>query len=177
MKAIKPKLCKDCKQEFKQYNTIQVRCVECAIKKGNLTPVKLNYAKIKRDKLISLDTKKQTYVKKVNAIKVIFQKWIRKRDRNEPCISCGSLTAIEWHAGHFYKAENYSGLIFDERNCRKQCKKCNVFLDGNQLEYANRLRLKYGIEWMEKLRLDAYLTKVKTYTYHELDDIKQKYKL
>lgn len=176
MKEIKPKLCKDCKQEFKQYNTIQVRCVECAIKKGIAAPKKPNYAKIKREKLESLDTKKQTYVKKLNAIKVIFQKWIRERDKNEPCISCGSLTAIEWHAGHFYKAENYSGLIFDERNCRKQCKKCNVFLDGNQLEYHNRLKEKYGIEYMEKLRLDAYLTKVKTYTDEELEAIKQKYK-
>jgi hypothetical protein len=176
MKEIKQKLCKDCNQQFKQYNTIQVRCVECAIKKGNLTPVKPNYAKIKREKLDSLDTKKQTYVKKVNAIKVIFQKWIRERDKNEPCISCGSLTSIEWHAGHFYKAENYSGLIFDERNCRKQCKKCNVFLDGNQLEYHNRLKEKFGTDYMEQLRLDAYLTKVKTYTEEELEDIKQKYK-
>ena len=32
------------------------------------TPKKPNYAKIKREKLESLDTKKQTYVKKVNAI-------------------------------------------------------------------------------------------------------------
>lgn len=176
MNEIKPKLCKDCKQEFKQYNTIQVRCVECAIKKGNLTPVKPNYAKIKREKLESLDTKKQTYVKKVNAIKVIFQKWIRERDKNEPCISCGAVTAIGFDGGHFYKAENYSGLIFDERNCYRQCQKCNRFLQGNNLEYANRLRLKYGIEWMEKLRLDAYLTKVKTYTDDELETIKKKYK-
>jgi hypothetical protein len=176
MKEIKQKLCKDCKQEFKQYNTIQVRCVDCAIKKGNLTTVKPNYAKIKREKLDSLDTKKQTYVKKVNAIKLIFQKWIRERDKNEPCISCGSLTSIIWHAGHFYKAENYSGLIFDEHNCRKQCKKCNVFLDGNQLEYYNRLKEKFGTDYMEQLRLDAYLTKVKTYSEEELEDIKQKYK-
>ena len=176
MKEIKPKLCKDCKQEFKQYNTIQVRCVECAIKKGIAAPKKPNYAKIKREKLESLDTNKQTYVKKVNAIKVIFQKWIRERDKNEPCISCGAVTAIGFDGGHFYKAENYSGLIFDERNCAKQCQKCNRFLQGNNLEYANRLRLKYGIEWMEKLRLDAYLTKVKTYTDEELETIKQKYK-
>jgi len=173
---LKTKLCKDCNQEFKQYNSIQNRCIDCAIIKGNLKPVKPNYAKIKRENLKNLETKKQTYVKKVNVVKLIFQKWIRERDKNEACISCGSLTAIEWHAGHFYKAENYSGLIFDERNCNKQCKKCNVFLDGNQLEYYNRLKEKFGEEWMEKLRIDAYSTKVKTFTDEELLKIKIKYK-
>jgi len=173
---VKPKKCKICKKEFKQYKSTDIVCsVNCAIELGKLKPVKLNYAKIKRDKLEGLETKKQTYVRKVNAIKVIFQKWIRERDKNKPCISCNTITAIEWHAGHLYKAENYSGLIFDERNCHKQCKKCNVFLDGNQLEYFNQMKIKHGYEFMEKLRLDAYLTKVKTFTNEELNEIKTKY--
>jgi hypothetical protein len=177
MNEIKQKKCKVCSLKFTPYKSTQVVCTpKCAIKLAFSKPVKPNYAKIKREKLESLDTKKQTYVKKVNAVKVIFQKWIRERDKNEPCISCGAVTAIGFDGGHFYKAENYSGLIFDERNCFRQCQKCNRFLQGNNLEYANRLRLKFGIEWMEQLRLDAYSTKIKKYTDEELEIIKQKYK-
>lgn len=171
------KTCKICKKEFVQYNTIQNKCTDCAIKIGISKPKKLNYQKIKKEKLEALQTKKQTYVKKVNAHKLIFQKWIRTRDKNNSCISCNCIVASGFDAGHYYKAENYSGLIFDERNCHKQCEKCNRMLQGNNLEYGNNLRLKFGIEFMEKLRLDAYLTKVKTWSDEELQQIKEKYKL
>ena len=172
---IKPKKCKNCAKLFTpKRSTLEVSCsVSCAIQLGKNKPIKIS----KETKLEQFETKKQTYVRKVNKVKVIFQAWIRNRDKNEPCISCGAITAIGFDGGHFYKAENYSGLIFDERNCYKQCQKCNRFLQGNTLEFANNLRLKYGIEFMEKLRLDAYMTKVKTWSDDELKEIKKKYKI
>jgi hypothetical protein len=172
---VKAKKCKNCAKLFTpKRSTLEVSCsVTCAIELGKNKPIKVS----KETQLEQFETKKQTYVRKVNKVKVIFQAWIRERDKNKPCISCGAINAIEWHAGHLYKAENYSGLIFDERNCHKQCKKCNVFLDGNQLEYFNQMKLNHGYEFMEQLRLDAYLTKVKTWLDDELKEIKEKYKL
>jgi 2-C-methyl-D-erythritol 4-phosphate cytidylyltransferase len=45
-----------------------------------------------------------------------FQQWIRIRDANKPCISCGSVDSMIWDAGHFKKAELYPGMIFNEMN-------------------------------------------------------------
>lgn len=174
MKAPKtPNLCQKCgKKTNKKVCNVCVGLVMKSIKEAE---------KQKKEEKVQLkeklSTKKQTYVAKVNKIKVVFQAWIRERDKNEPCISCGAIKADQWHGGHLYKAENYSGLIFDERNCRKQCRKCNIHLQGNQLEYFNNMKIRFGEKFMEQLRLDAYLTKVKTWSDEELKEIKEKYKL
>ena len=75
MKAVTCK-CKNCGVRFTpKRSSLENSCsVFCAIEIGKLKPVKPNYAKIKRDKIESLETKKQSYVRRLNAIKVIFQK-------------------------------------------------------------------------------------------------------
>jgi hypothetical protein len=60
--------------------------------------------------------------------------------------------------GHF-KAELYSGLIFDERNVHKQCRKCNRFKNGNELQYRKGLIESYGVEFVDKLETDSITKK------------------
>jgi len=79
-----------------------------------------------------------------------FQKWIRMRDQNEPCISC-SRHQDKYDGGHYYKAELYSTLIFNEMNCNKQCVACNWTDDGNKIGYREGLIAKYGQEAFEYL--------------------------
>lgn len=107
--------------------------------------------------------------------KKVFQKWIRLRDEGKECISCGNHNPKAWHAGHYKKAEIYSGLIFDERNVHRQCSRCNVFLNGNESEYRLGLVKRFGSEFVEKLEIDANLTRDKKYTKDELIEIKRKY--
>jgi hypothetical protein len=107
--------------------------------------------------------------------KKVFQKWIRLRDEGKECISCGTTNPKMWHAGHFRKAEIYSGLIFDERNVHRQCSKCNVFLNGNESEYRLGLVKRFGNEFVEELEIDANLTRNKKFTKDELIEIKIKY--
>lgn len=104
-----------------------------------------------------------------------FQKWIRLRDINDACISCGSIDSDIWDAGHYFKAEIYSGLIFDERNVHKQCRKCNTYLNGNEGEYRKRLIEKFGQEWMDQLDEDANRLRSYKYSKEELIEIKNKY--
>lgn len=78
-----------------------------------------------------------------------FRAWIRKRDKEEPCISCGANNP--YHAGHFYSAGHYPVIEFNPDNVHYQCVRCNTHLHGNLLEYRKRLIQKIGIERVEKL--------------------------
>ena len=107
--------------------------------------------------------------------RVPFQKWIRLRDINDACISCGTTTAKLWHAGHYKKAEIFSGVVFNEMNVNKQCEKCNTFLGGNESEYRKGLVKKYGEEKVKQLEEEADRTRNHKYDREELKEIKTKY--
>lgn len=97
-----------------------------------------------------------------------FQKWVRLRDNKQPCISCGIEQTELWDGGHYKKAEIYSGVIFNENNCHKQCRKCNRFLGGNELNYRQGLIERYGIEYADAIELKANETRNYKYTKEEL---------
>jgi 5-bromo-4-chloroindolyl phosphate hydrolysis protein len=73
------------------------------------------------------------------------------------------------------KAEVFSGLIFDETNVHKQCKKCNHFLDGNELGYRDGLINRYGIAYVLELENKKLTGRHYEYSREELEAIKQKY--
>lgn len=100
-----------------------------------------------------------------------FNKYIRTRDRDEPCISCGNTTR-QMHAGHFKTVGGNGNLRFNEDNCHKQCSICNNHLSGNIGEYEKNLRVKIGDK-----RVDALDVKVpKSYSVDELKEIIETYK-
>jgi hypothetical protein len=106
-----------------------------------------------------------------------FHAFIRFRDANLPCISCDSTDAMIWDAGHFYKAELYTGLIFDENNVHKQCRKCNTFLDGNENEYRKGLIKRFGIDYVLELDEKAIKLRTKKFERDELESIKKEYQI
>jgi hypothetical protein len=78
--------------------------------------------------------------------------YIRIRDKNKPCISCGRFHQGQWHAGHYKTAGAHPELRFNTFNIYKQCAPCNNHLSGNILEYRkNLVRLKGTkfVEWLE----------------------------
>ena len=111
----------------------------------------------------------------IQETRIPFQKWIRLRDSNEGCISCGTTTAKIWHAGHYLKAELFTGIIFNPMNVNKQCEKCNTFLNGNEANYRIGLVKKYGEEAVKKLEEQANKLRQYKYTREELKEIKTKY--
>lgn len=104
-----------------------------------------------------------------------FNAWIRNRDKDEPCISCGSNSIKQ--AGHFYSAGKHNGMRFNEDNCFGQCEKCNYFLSGNLLNYRKNLEKKIGKERLEKLDyLASIKALVKDNRFYYMEII-EKYKL
>jgi len=62
---------------------------------------------------------------------VPFNAYIRARDADLPCVSCGVVnpqmtTGGQWDAGHFLSRGAHPELRFNEDNCHKQCKSCNA---------------------------------------------------
>ena len=102
-----------------------------------------------------------------------FNKWIRNRDADKGCISCGA--PID-HAGHYFSSGHHSGLTFEETNVHGQCLRCNNFMHGNLVYYRMGLVARYGDKYVKDLEKKV-IRQAKKWDRVELEDIIQKYKL
>lgn len=102
----------------------------------------------------------------------IFNTYIRNRDKDLGCISCGGPVQ---HAGHFIAVGNSGFLRFNEHNVNGQCVKCNTFLHGNLLNYRKGMVKKYGEDVVDYLESHQYLTR--KYDRQQLEEIISKYSL
>lgn len=103
---------------------------------------------------------------------LIFNKWIRERDKYLGCISCG---AEVQHAGHYFSQGHYSFLRYNEYNVNGQCLRCNNFLHGNLIRYRQGLVERIGED--EVKLLEAFSKNaVKKWSREELNEIIEKYK-
>lgn len=85
-----------------------------------------------------------------------FNAYIRYRDRDLPCISCGTTRNNSelggyWDAGHYRSRGSASHLAYHCHNVAKQCHTCNRFLSGNIVEYRKGLIDRIGLEKVEAL--------------------------
>lgn len=171
--------CKNCKEEFMQERPLQYLCnnnkcvYEYTEKKLQEKAKKEQYEKHKEYKE---NTKKlQEYEEEA---KTSFQYFIRLRDSGQPCISCGNWNPKDWAGGHYYPAGQYSGLIFDERNCHAQCNSyCNMHLRGNLHAYRKGLVQRYGEDFVKELEEDSNKKRDYKYTKNELIAKKLQYDL
>ena len=110
--------------------------------------------------------------------KKVFQHWVRLRDADLPCISCGCFHCDEWAGGHWWAAGQYSGLMFHPWNCNKQCNvHCNKFLSGNSNNYRIGLVKKIGEENVKWIEENKDRLRKQEYSREELIEITKKYKL
>jgi hypothetical protein len=83
-----------------------------------------------------------------------FNAFIRLRDMDKPCVSCGRFHNGKWNAGHYRPVGGLgSPLRFNELNAHRQCEPCNSHLSGNLVPYRVELIKRVGlplVEWLEK---------------------------
>jgi hypothetical protein len=174
---MKQKKCKVCQEFFTPIQFAQTACgYKCAIIHSKNLKLQKELKDWKVEKAILKDKLKTLGQYEAEA-KKSFQKWIRMRDDKQPCISCGIEQTDLWDGGHYKKAEIYSGVIFDENNCHKQCRKCNRFLNGNELNYRQGLIQRYGIDFADQIEQKANETRNQKFTKEELIAKKLKYDL
>lgn len=165
---VKPKRCKQCGEKFTPFNSLTPVCSpKCAVAFNSKKEVDKRVKEMRKD------------IQSLSDLRAIarasFQTYIRMRDSKFGCISCPK-TEAKWDGGHFLKAEIYTGLIFDENNCHKQCSYCNDQLQGNVVEYRKGLVLRIGIEAVNSLELRADNARIYKFSKDELRDLAIVYK-
>lgn len=81
----------------------------------------------------------------------VFNRFIRLRDQDKPCISCGRFHSGKYDAGHYLSVGGHPELRFHEDNVHRQCVPCNQHKSGNSIEYRLGLIERIGIERVEFL--------------------------
>lgn len=165
---LKTKKCKQCGDPFIQYNSIRPVCAkfECQVSYAE-AHVKRSVAVRERQERVKTREAKdklKTARELMPSTQDAFNKFIRLRDCDQPCISCGRLEVEytlggQWDCGHFQSVGAKPELRFEEKNAYRQCKKCNGGAGKHakknhtvSMEYEARLRLKIGDELVDWLK-------------------------
>ena len=80
--------------------------------------------------------------------------YIRERDHDKPCISCGTLISAQWDAGHYRSTAAAPQLRFDESNIHRQCVVCNQHKSGNLVPYRLELMKRIGQQAVDAIEGD-----------------------
>ena len=102
-----------------------------------------------------------------------FNEWVRLRDADLPCVSCGRHHDGQYHAGHWRSVGANPELRFEPLNVWKQCAPCNTHLSGNLVNYRISLIQLIGLEKVEWLEGPHEARK---YTIDEIKAIKAEYR-
>lgn len=102
--------------------------------------------------------------------------YVRLRDKNKPCISCGQYKELQ--AGHYYAVGGYDGLRFDLDNVNGECAGCNCFDESHLIGYGDNLLMKIGQERFLALKERAAEYKKNGYKWSrsELEELIEKFK-
>lgn len=155
-KLPKPKKCKGCGNVFQPERYLQSVCsYQCGLMKAQDDLKKKDKKNWVAEKKV-LKEKNKTHKDYLRSLQIIFNKYIRLRDKDLPCVSCGRTTCEEFHAGH-YIASTYQYLRFNENNVWRQCSECNTHLRGNSVPYRIELIKRIGLEAVEKLENSRHI--------------------
>lgn len=112
-----------------------------------------------------------TYTDLKTKLDRLFSAYIRMRDKDKPCISCGA--TVELEAGHFYPRANLA-IRWDEMNVHGQCLKCNRYKSGNRSAFGRGIAIRYGESVVEALdKRSQERIKLKSYELMEKIDVYQ----
>ncbi|VVP22849.1 hypothetical protein PS896_03934 [Pseudomonas fluorescens] len=177
-KAPKPKKCKNpaCGDSFVPQRLGQAVCgYKCglAIKDVNQEKAGKALAQIGRREIQVRKEKLKSRADHLREAQAVFNEWVRLRDADRPCISCGRHHEGQYHAGHYRSVGANPELRFEPLNVWKQCAPCNTHLSGNLVNF--RISLLQGIgaekvEWLEGPH------EPRKYTVEEIKTIKAEYR-
>ncbi|MCK4827970.1 recombination protein NinG [bacterium] len=120
--------------------------------------------------------KKKTLSKLKKEAQIIFNQWIRERDKGMPCISSGKY--VDLQAGHFFAVSTHQGLRYNEDNVHGESIYSNMFDQSHLIPYRDNLLKKIGQKRFDVLYAKAadYKQFGYTFTRAEVTEIIEKYK-
>ena len=168
--------CKNCREKFDQYQFNNKFCkeIDCQVQKSLYLVEKMQEKKLKE---INKDVKQRKEKLKTTSdylkeLQVVFNKWVRARDKGLNCISCNKPAKKE-NAGHYRSVGSSPNLRFAPLNVHLQCEYCNTYQHGNLISYRQNLIKKIGIDLVEWLESNH---EPKHYSKPELIIMKEEYK-
>ena len=166
------KKCKVCKNWFAPDRQFQEACsIKHAIE---LVQIK----KEAKQKKANNKDKKEFRLKdrslQLRLAQIEFNKFIRIRDKDLPCISCQRHHSGKYDAGHYKSRGAHPELRFNEDNCHKQCSPCNTQKSGDIFNYRVNLKIKIGADRLQKI--EGY-NEPANYSIDDIIEIKDRYKL
>jgi hypothetical protein len=177
-KQPRPKKCKNpaCKTPFIPQRLGQAVCnYACglAIKDVNQEKARKALAQVERKEIKVRKEKLKSRSEHLREAQTAFNEWVRLRDADRPCISCGRNHDGQYHAGHFRSVGANPELRFEPDNVWKQCAPCNTHLSGNLVNYRISLLQMIGadrVDWLEGPH------EPRKYTVEEISGIKAHYR-
>lgn len=175
--------CSICKTKFKpKFSTLEKWCsedceyeykVQTAVKAGLKERERLAKERKKKDREVINKLKEKhkdgPYYKKI--LQAVFNTFIKLRDKNDGCISCGTKKPdIQYAAGHFFTVGSAPALRYNEDNVHRQCNVyCNDKKSGNIANYRPNLIKKIGQDRFDYLESQKGVAK--HYTVDELKEL------
>jgi len=175
-KQPRPKKCRQCRETFTPAKSPQVVCTPaCGLalakikrerERKSLDTIERREIKVRREKLKS----KSDHMRETQQV---FNQWVRLRDAELPCISCGRHHQGKYDAGHYRTVASAPELRFEPLQVHKQCSPCNTHKSGDIVNYRINLLVRIGAEklaWVEGPH------EPQRYTIEDLKAIKAKYR-
>jgi hypothetical protein len=170
-KPLKAKTCKACRNSFQPARPMQKACGPlCALTLAKAARAKATKAQEAKDRKDLRERKEKAKTRGAwqREAQAAVNAFVRARDRDLPCISCGRHHQGKYDAGHYRSVGSAPHLRFDvERNIAKQCSVCNTYLSGNLIEYRKQLIARIGLEAVEALESDQ------APRHYSVDDLKE----
>ena len=173
--------CKNCKDKFepKKFNWKWCDKEECN-KVGIEEVLSKARRQIEKKKRLEKAKAKESLLTHKDYLKLLqtaFNAYIRKRDKDLPCISCGRfIDKTNTHASHYFSVGSYPNLRFNEDNVHASCNHCNLYLHGNISEYSIKLPQRIGIKRFESLKESRNKSTSKL-SIPQIKELIKKYKL
>lgn len=175
-KAPKARKCRICRQAFMPRSLSHTCCsIECSVflARQKRESAEKEQKKTERKAIKARKEKIKSRSDWAREAQAAVNAFVRERDKDLPCISCGRHHEGQYHCGHYLSRGAHPELAYVELNLAKQCAPCNTHLSGNQVRFRAGLIARIGlakVEWLEGPH------EPKKYTIPELRELRDLYR-
>lgn len=154
--------CKGCGKKCEPSGVVTLCSYECARIVAEKADKKVKQEKVRKAKAVKKAFKARTRELKEKAktraewfadLQKEVNAYVRYRDKDEPCCTCGTRNDIKYDAGHYRSRGACKELRFELTNIHKQCAiQCNMYGSGMRAEYRDFIIRKYGsdhLAWLD----------------------------
>lgn len=171
--------CKVCGAEYEKRSISHVVCsANCALayvarkREKKEAQERQRAQREERARTTAVKSRLETVSELTKKAQAAVNRYIRLRDKGQPCISCGRPWQDNFQAGHYVPTGRSSALRFNEDNISGQCRQCNLYESGNLIPYRQGLVAKIGEERVKELEANRTMRR---WTAEELRAIRAEY--